>query len=211
MHDLPETHALKNRTLRPRTAEEFDAAYNDAPAWDIGRPQLAFKQVAEAGGLRGRVLDVGCGTGEHALMAAVLGLAALGIDSSQTAISIAEKKALERGLNARFKAWNALELSQLGEKFDTLLDCGLFHVLSDEARGAYVTSLAEVAEPGATFFMLCFSDRQPGTIGPRRVSQDEIREQFGAGWRIERIEESPFATSTLPRGAHAWMATIKRI
>jgi 2-polyprenyl-3-methyl-5-hydroxy-6-metoxy-1,4-benzoquinol methylase len=196
--------------LRPRNAEEFDAAYNAAPAWDIGQPQLAFKQVAESGGLRGRVLDVGCGTGEHALMAAELGLAAVGVDGSQTAISIAEKKALERGLNARFKVGNALELSQLGERFDTLLDCGLFHVLSDEARGEYVASLAGVAEPGATFIMLCFSDRQPGTVGPRRVSQDDIRAQFGAGWEIERIEESRFVTSIHPKGAHAWLATIRR-
>ena len=49
---------------------DFDAAYSGTPPWDIGRPQPAFLALAEAGALRGRVLDVGCGTGEHTLMAA---------------------------------------------------------------------------------------------------------------------------------------------
>jgi SAM-dependent methyltransferase len=45
----------------------FDAAYHGTPPWEIGRPQPALAELAEAGALRGRVLDVGCGTGEHAL------------------------------------------------------------------------------------------------------------------------------------------------
>ena len=144
-------------------------------------------------------------------MAAELGLAAVGVDGSQTAISIAQKKASERGLSVDFKVWSALELEQLGEKFDTLLDCGLFHVLSDEDRVAYVASLAQAATPGAMFRMLCFSDRQPGTIGPRRVSKGEIEGCFTEGWQIESIEPSLFVTTILPNGAQAWIAAIKRL
>jgi 2-polyprenyl-3-methyl-5-hydroxy-6-metoxy-1,4-benzoquinol methylase len=74
----------------PAGAVGFDALYAGTPPWDIGRPQPAFLELAEAETLRGRVLDVGCGTGEHALMAAGLGLDATGIDSAPTAIAIAQ-------------------------------------------------------------------------------------------------------------------------
>jgi len=69
----------------------FNDAYLGTPPWDIGRPQGAFRALADAGELRGRLLDSGCGTGEHALMAAALGLEATGIDSAPRAIEIAER------------------------------------------------------------------------------------------------------------------------
>jgi hypothetical protein len=51
----------------------------------------------------------------------------------------------------------------------------------------------------------------PGTFGPRRVSQDEIRTSFGQGWRIESIEPATMEV-TLPMGAAvAWLAVITRV
>jgi hypothetical protein len=32
------------------------------------------------------------------------------------------------------------------------------------------------------------SDRQPGVLGPRRVTQEEIRATFADGWRVDSIE-----------------------
>jgi 2-polyprenyl-3-methyl-5-hydroxy-6-metoxy-1,4-benzoquinol methylase len=63
-------------------AERFSAMYEaGSPPWDLGRPQPAFLELAKQGALAGRVLDVGCGTGEHALMAAARGFDATGIDA----------------------------------------------------------------------------------------------------------------------------------
>ncbi len=94
------------------------------PPWDIGRSQPAFAELAERGLLAGRVLDAGCGTGEHTLMAAALGLETTGFDVSATAIAIADTKARDRGLEARFLQLNALVLSSLGEQFDTVSIAG---------------------------------------------------------------------------------------
>jgi 2-polyprenyl-3-methyl-5-hydroxy-6-metoxy-1,4-benzoquinol methylase len=66
--------------------EDFDALYAVTPPWDVGRPQPAFVALARAGAIRGRVLDVGCGTGEHVLMEAELGLDVIGVDMVRTAI-----------------------------------------------------------------------------------------------------------------------------
>jgi cyclopropane fatty-acyl-phospholipid synthase-like methyltransferase len=185
--------------------------YAGAPPWDIGRPQPAFLELADAGALRGRVLDVGCGTGEHALMAAERGLDTTGIDAAPAAIAIAQAKARERGLTVRFAVWDALDLGSLSERFDTVLDSGLFHVFGDDDRARFVESLASVTEPGARYHLLCFSDRQPGDWGPRRISQEEIRSSFARGWRVDSIEAATFDVTLDPAGVQAWHAAITRI
>ena len=111
--------------------------YAGPPPWDIGRPQPAFLALATAGAIRGRVLDAGCGTGEHVLMCAGLGLDAIGVDLASRALRAAEGKASDRGLSARFLHQDARRLADLGETFDTVLDCGLFHIFSDEDRPVY--------------------------------------------------------------------------
>jgi SAM-dependent methyltransferase len=190
--------------------EEFDAMYADTPPWDIGRPQPAFFALATAGKLRGRVLDVGCGTGEHALMAAERGLEATGVDTAPSAIAIAQRKAAERGLSVRFAVFDALDLGHLGGTFDTLLDSGLFHVFDDHDRALYVESLAAATAPGSVYHMLCFSDRQPGDWGPRRVTRAEIEASFATGWRIETLEPVVFETTMEPSDVDGWRAEIVR-
>jgi SAM-dependent methyltransferase len=194
-----------------RQARSFDETYGGTPPWDIGRPQPAFQALADAGEIRGRVLDVGCGTGEHALLAAGLGLDATGIDSAPTAIGLAEGKARDRGLSARFLVHDALDLGPLGEQFETVLDSGLFHVFDDDDRLRYVDSLRAVTAPGAGYFLLCFSDQQPGEFGPRRVTEDEIRASFADGWRLDSIEATTMAVTFIPTGALAWLASITRM
>ncbi len=182
--------------------------YAFTPPWDIGRPQRAFERLSHSGDLNGRVLDVGCGTGEHALMAAALGHDATGIDSSSRAIDKAKEKALERSLDVRFLVWDALDLPALGERFDTVLDCGLFHIFDDHDRIRFVQSLAAAIPTGGHYHMLCFSNRQSGDWGPRRVTREEIETAFSDGWRIDSIEGAVIAITFDPNGVSAWHAAI---
>jgi ubiquinone/menaquinone biosynthesis C-methylase UbiE len=189
---------------------EFEAAYATTPPWDIGRPQPAFAWLAAERRLAGRALDVGCGTGEHVLMAAEAGCDAVGIDISSTAIRLAEAKAEERGTPARFIVGDARQLESLGEKFDVVLDCGLFHVFDDEDRLPFVDSLARVVRPGGSYFMLCFSEAEPAGWGPRRVTQAEIRAAFARGWRVESIEPTELHVTIRAEPARSWFASITR-
>ena len=179
------------------TTPNWDASYtlSRPPAWDIGRSQSAFVRLAEQGLLAGRLLDCGCGTGEHALLAASHGAEVTGIDMSAHAIERARDKAAERGLDVRFEVADALRLADLGQTFDTILDCGVFHVFEDEDRARYVASLASVLRDGGYCYLMCFSDRQRGRYGPRRVSQEELRDAFGPGWRITSIAAIQFSTA----------------
>ena len=193
-------------------AGAFDAMYAGRPPWDIGRPQAAFVGLADAGLIRGRVLDAGCGTGEHVLMCAALGLDATGVDLAQVALRAAEEKARARGLTARFIRQDARHLSELGEIFDTVVDCGLFHLplFTEEDRTSYVASLRSVLGQGGRYFMLCFSDREPGSTGPLRLTQDQIRTAFADGWQIDSIEPATIEITTDPAGVRAWLVTATR-
>jgi SAM-dependent methyltransferase len=193
----------------------FNAAYAGAPPWDIGRPQPAFVTLAQEGVVHGSVLDAGCGTGENALYFASLGHEVWGVDGAPAAIAKAREKAQTRSLDVMFLVHDALALQTLGRTFDTVIDSGLFHVFDDQARACYVTSLAAAVRPGGRYFMMCFSERQPGTEGPRRVTQAEIREAFADGWRVDEIREATFEarfdSGFAPGGAHAWLALLTRI
>ncbi len=190
---------------------EFEAAYATTPPWDIGRPQRAFATVAALGDLGGDVLDVGCGTGEHALMAATVGCVSVGIDVSSTAIRLAEAKAHERGISARFVVGDALHLESLGEQFDVVLDCGLFHVFDDEDRQPFVESLAGAMRAGGRYYMLCFSDEEPTGWGPRRITQSEIRDAFAHGWTVDSIEPAELDVTIRSEPVRSWLATITRM
>jgi SAM-dependent methyltransferase len=203
------------------TTPSWDSVYApDAapPPWDIGRPQPAFVRLADRGLLSGRLLDSGCGTGENVLLAASHGAEATGVDISPRAIARAREKAAERGLEARFEVADALHLGQLGMTFDVLIDSGVFHIFDDADRERYVTSLAAVLPPGGHCYLMCFSDRQPGTVGPRRVRQDELRAAFRDGWEITSIEADTFEVNpgiefspgTPAAGAQAWLASLVR-
>ena len=170
--------------------EVFQNAYAGSAPWDIDRPQAVFLAVADR--ISGSVLDVGCGTGENALFLASRGCAVTGVDFLEPPIAAAKRKAAERGLGATFLIADALKLRDWTERFDNVIDSGLFHVFADEGRAQYVQGLGTVLKPGGHLFLLCFSDRTPGNIGPRRVTEKELHDSFADGWQIESIEASRF-------------------
>jgi 2-polyprenyl-3-methyl-5-hydroxy-6-metoxy-1,4-benzoquinol methylase len=157
------------------------------------------------------VLDAGCGTGENALELARRGLTVWGIDAAARAIQSAQTKAEDRGLSATFVVGDALDLASLGGRFESVLDCGLFHTFSDETQARYVDSLRDVVKVGGVVFVLCFSDLEPWGGGPRRLTQAGIRAAFAEGWKVDSIEPERFATRIHDDGARAWLSRIRRV
>jgi len=170
------------------TKATFEALYAGRAPWDIGKPQQAF--VDHADQITGSILDAGCGTGDTALFFASRGHNVTGIDFLEWPIYNSKRKAAERGLTATFLVMDATALMDLPEVFDNITDSGLFHCFSDHDRTKYVEGLATVLKPDGRLFLMCFSDDEPGTQGPRRVSQKELHDAFDEGWTIESIEAS---------------------
>ncbi|HRY76044.1 MAG TPA: class I SAM-dependent methyltransferase [Methanoregulaceae archaeon] len=188
----------------------FDAAYQGTPPWEIGRPQKEFVALVRKGEITAPILDIGCGTGEHALFFAAEGYEAWGVDSSPLAIQKAEEKASARGLAVRFLVHDVLDLKSLGRTFATATDSGLFHTLSDADRPVFAENLAAVLAPGGRYFMLCFSDLEPPGYGPRRIAQEEIRATFRDGWEVNFIRPAVFESRTRGEGIKAWLAKVTR-
>ncbi|HEY8870816.1 MAG TPA: class I SAM-dependent methyltransferase [Candidatus Limnocylindrales bacterium] len=190
----------------------FEWAYrNGVPPWDIGRPQPAIVRLTEQGLIAGDVIDVGCGTGENALYLASRGLEVVGVDAAPTAIARAQEKARLRGSAATFLVADALALDGLGRPFDTAIDCGLFHTFSDADRVVFERSLHRALRPGSHYALLCFNEDQPGELGPRRVTQAEIRTTFATGWTIDSIVAERFAAHLPGDEARAWLALLTRV
>src|SRR4051794_1791396 len=107
----------------------FASLYAGQAPWDIGKPQPSFLDVADH--ISGCVLDAGCGTGDNTLFLAGRGQHVTGIDFLNEPIRRAQRKAVERGISATFLVKDALTLQGWSERFDNVIDSGLFHVFSD--------------------------------------------------------------------------------
>lgn len=196
------------------------------PPWDIERPQFAIEKAAPQ--MKGSVLDVGCGTGEHALFFAARGQSAVGVDYVAAPLEQAREKAKARGLNVPFLEQDALTMTpetfadlktpQNGPvaPFDTVLDSGLFHGLSKEDSKRYSAALANLVKPGGWVFVLCFNEAEPGVHGPRRMSRWDLHAAFDKGWGIVGMLPARFEVRDdtelefTEGGAYAWLVSIQR-
>ena len=81
----------------------------------------------------------------------------------------------------------------------------------------FVAGMATVLRPGGQLFIWCFSDEEPGSEGPRRISQLEIRDSFHDRWKVQSIEATrfeaippPVGPNFSPGGPKSWLAKIER-
>jgi SAM-dependent methyltransferase len=209
---LPISSLVADHSVDQATFEEL---YAGPAPWEIGRPQAPFAAIADQ--VSGPVLDAGCGTGELALFFAARGQRVIGIDFVDEAIRRARRKAADRGLQVEFLVKDAKTLGNWDKRFGCAIDSGLFHCFSDQDRRRYVQGLARVIEPGGRLFLACFSDEEPGTEGPRRVSRQELYDAFGDGWEVESIQPCRFqlnpeftAVKFSEGGPKGWFAVVHR-
>jgi SAM-dependent methyltransferase len=204
--------------MSDNTAERWDAVYaddDDPPPWVIKEPQPEVVRLIERQLITGRVLDSGCGTGEHTLLAAKHGATVTGVDISRRAVDAARRKAAERGVDVELAVVSMLEPVPFDDgAFDTVLDSGVFHSFEGEEQRTYVDNLSRVTKDGGLLHLICFSEHQPGEgeWGPRRITQAQIRAAFADAWSVEELEPAVYRINEFHDTTHvkAWRALLRR-
>jgi len=100
------------------------------------------------------VLDVGCGTGNHAIIFAKKGYEITGIDASAGMVNHAQRKAVESGLNIDFKTMDMTDI-KLEKKFDAcIVMFGAIGYLKsyDALRKAFIGIKNHLTEDGILIF-----------------------------------------------------------
>lgn len=180
----------ERRLAKARSTTELDKAQGyalwsqtyheqaDNPLTALEEPVLA-PLIGEVAGLR--VLDVGCGTGRHALQLAARGAFVTGVDPCPEMLAVAREQAARRGLKVDLRAGAFGELPP-GELFDLVL-CNLVLCHLPDLRGP-IAEMAACLKPGgqliiSDFHYLCL------VIGWRTAFDHE-----GRHYHIENYQHS---------------------
>jgi cyclopropane fatty-acyl-phospholipid synthase-like methyltransferase len=144
-----------------------------------------------------KALDAGCGTGDTSIYLAQHGWDVTAFDFLQVAVSRARAKAAAAGVSIHAMQADVTRVtaSEIGSGFRLIVDNGLLHLLSDEARDAYVRLVSTVAAPQATLLLAAFAEKE--RRGPRGIDRREIERRFATGWDLRGHWTDP-AVSTRP-------------
>lgn len=159
----------------------------------------------------GKALDVGCGTGDHALALAARGWQVTGVDAVPLAIERARAKARSAGSDVRFLVGDVTALDpSVGSGYRLVLDIGCFHGLTDAQRAAYATEVTAVTDPGASLLMFAFGPGHRAPL-PRGASRADVERTF-TGWTLVTDDASDTSGILRPlrRSNPRWFRLTRR-
>jgi SAM-dependent methyltransferase len=138
-----------------------EAFYSDAPLYDLmfpgGGPAVDFYR-AEADRQAGRVLELGCGTGQKLIPIASDGHPCVGLDFSSEMLAEARRKADERGVTVEWTQGD-MRAFDLGRTFDFVFIAAnsLLHLHAAEDLVSCFRSVRRHLAPGGRFVFEVFN------------------------------------------------------
>jgi SAM-dependent methyltransferase len=129
----------------------------------------AHRQLAGHADLRPgqRVLEIGCGTGNLALLVKRLrpDVEVVALDPDPRALARAGRKARRAGLPVRFDRGFAEELPYPDASFDRILSAFMFHHLEPTRREDALREVSRALRPGGSLHLLDFGGTGEGSHG----------------------------------------------
>ncbi len=178
----------------------FDDVYRGRAPWDIERAQPDLLALVEELPPHGRILDLGCGTGDLVIDLARAGHATLGIDFVSAAIDVAKSRATSLAPSQRalleLEVGDALRPSRFAGRVESVVDCGFYHLFDEPQRRELARELSQTLPGGGRYYMLGFAVAIPSPDAPRQVTSSELEELFSseAGWALRALRPARFVT-----------------
>ena len=170
--------------------------------WDgAGDPAPVLRLAGS--GPAGRALDLGCGTGHHAVLLAEQGWQVTAVDRIGRALRTARERvaaAGPAGERIRLVQGDVTDLPSVLEPqpFDLVLDVGCFHGLGEAGRRAYLAGLRHYTAPGTRLLMLAVVPRRG--IGPRGLDEAGLRAAAGPDWSLDDVRGAGPVNARSPLG-----------
>lgn len=184
--------------------------------WDKGSAAPPLLELIERHGAAlwggGPVLVPGCGLGHDVRALAQIGIQALGLDISPTAVEMA--RALAAGEAATHEAGDFLDVAwRAGRSFPAIWEHTCFCAIDPALRGNYAQAAAELLPPGGVFAAAFYlTPRDPGEDGagpPFGTSTQEIDTLFSP-W-FERIDAWVPDAAYPGREGREWLAVFRKL
>lgn len=196
----------------PKPSSWDERYLRDDLPWDTGCPDTyLLRLVARWPVCRGRVLEIGCGTGTNSIWLARQGFDAIGLDISAEAIDIARRHADEQGISCRFICDDFLDCDLEAESCLFLFDRGCFHSIPDEEhRRAFAGRVAEMLPSGGLWLsMIGNADDPVRDQGPPKLSALQIATIMEPLFEILNLE-SCMIESRRGRPPRFWQCLLKK-
>jgi SAM-dependent methyltransferase len=185
---------------------DWNESYIAGAPWDTGEPNRHLVEFVRSGSIeRGRVLDVGCGTGTNALWLAGQGFSAIGVDIASIAIEKARAKAAGTNLDCRFERLDFLTDAVPDGPFHFVFDLGCFHVFdAAEERERFAARVASLLRPDGRWLSIIGSTEGPERdFGPPRRSARDVIGAVEPALEILELRSVDIGI-TLPVPVAAW-------
>ena len=202
------TNYIAHDSQYKRFKAEGMNGWNDDETWQAWRTEILALIASDGFPKSGKVLELGCGAGDVALLFAEKGYQVHGIDIAPSAIEWAREKSLKANIRAEFEIGDVTKLGR-GEDgyFDIVIDGHCLHCIIGDDRAEMLKEAYRVLRPGGVFYVssMCGDPKEPEVLknyDPESRcmvysgvagryfgrAEDIIKEIEKAGFKIKRHE-----------------------
>ena len=162
---------------------------NEANANNLFEIPALFSMMPDLTGKR--VLDLGCGFGEHCMRCIRQGAEkVVGIDISEKMLEVARKKHSDAGIT--YVNMSMEEISQLNETFDVVVSSLAFHYVEDFS--GVVRNIYDLLEPGGNFI---FSQDENGEKLYLNLANYGVEGERESVWFVDNVKKYHRTFSTI--------------
>jgi len=160
---------------------------------NIKKNSKKINQIIKIIPKKSKILEVGCGEGNHSIYLAKKGFDVIAIDSSKNAIEFAKKK-IKKKFKIKFLCKDYSKVSQYKEKFDFIFDWRFLHeIKTKNERKKYIDSISNALKDEGKYLTVAFSgDSNFMGTGKLRTSPAGIKIYFATLKETEKLVKTKF-------------------